>query len=355
MIQMIMRMALRAPGMLIGALIMAFALNPRLALVILCVMPLLAFAIYNIMRIAFPRFTAMQKKLDALNIATQENLTNIRVVKSFVREQFEEDKFKKANTDLKESTLKAVKVVIFTMPLMMTAMNITTLAVVWFGGNQIIAGNMDTGVLTAFVNYVVQILISLMMVSMIILNSSRSLASARRINEIFNTEIDLTDESALHKDLSVQHGKIEFRGVCFKYYKNNEKWVLDNIDLVINPGETVGIIGSTGSGKSSLVQLIPRLYDADCGEVLVDDVNVMDYSLKNLRSGVGIVLQNKVLFSGTIRENLDGATKARMTRDVSICGRAAHGFISSFEELRYRTRTRRRKPVGGQSRGIRHC
>ena len=334
MIQMIMRMALRAPGMLIGALIMAFALNPRLALVILCVMPLLAFAIYNIMRIAFPRFTAMQKKLDALNIATQENLTNIRVVKSFVREQFEEDKFKKANTDLKESTLKAVKVVIFTMPLMMTAMNITTLAVVWFGGNQIIAGNMDTGVLTAFVNYVVQILISLMMVSMIILNSSRSLASARRINEIFNTEIDLTDESALHKDLSVQHGKIEFRGVCFKYYKNNEKWVLDNIDLVINPGETVGIIGSTGSGKSSLVQLIPRLYDADCGEVLVDDVNVMDYSLKNLRSGVGIVLQKNVLFSGTIRENLKWGDESADDDEMYRCAESAqaHGFISSFED-----------------------
>ncbi|MGI6141565.1 MAG: ABC transporter ATP-binding protein [Caldicoprobacterales bacterium] len=332
MIQMMLRLALRAPGMLIGALIMAFALNPRLALVILCVMPLLSCAIYIIMKIAFPRFITMQKKLDALNTTTQENLTNIRVVKSFVREQYEEYKFKKANTDLKESTINAMRIIIFIMPVMTIAMNITTLAVVWFGGNQVIVGSMTSGVLIAFVNYVVQILISLMMVSMIILHSSRSLASAKRINEVFNTEIDLTDEKALHKDITVQYGKIEFRGVYFKYYKNNEKWVLEDINLVINPGETVGIIGSTGCGKSSLVQLIPRLYDADRGEVLVDDVNVKDYSLKNLRSGVGIVLQKNVLFSGTIKENLKWGDENANDDEISQCAEIAqaHGFISSF-------------------------
>jgi ATP-binding cassette subfamily B protein len=267
MIQMLMRMALRAPGMLIGALIMAFALNAKLALVILCVIPLLGLAIFFIMKTAFPRFTAMQKKLDALNTATQENLTNIRVVKSFVRESFEEEKFKKANNDLKDNTLKAIRVVILTMPVMTLAMNITTLAVVWYGGNQIVAGSMTPGVLTAFVNYVVQILVSLMFVSMIILIGSRALASAKRIDEVLRTDIDLTDENAARKDIVVRDGKIEFRNVFFKYYKNNEKWVLEDIDLVVNPGETVGIIGSTGCGKSSLVQLIPRLYDADEGEV----------------------------------------------------------------------------------------
>jgi ATP-binding cassette subfamily B protein len=334
MIQMMMRMALRAPGMLIGALIMAFVLNPRLALVIFCVIPLLSLAIYFIMKIAFPRFTAMQKKLDALNTSTQENLTNIRVVKSFVRERFEENKFKKANTDLKESTIKALKVVIFTMPVMTLAMNITTLAVVWFGGNQIIAGDMTSGVLTAFVNYVVQILFSLMMVSMIILNSSRALASAKRINEVLCTEIDLTDEDARHKDATVQYGKIEFRDVFFKYYKNNVKWVLENINLTLNPGETVGIIGSTGCGKSSLVQLIPRLYDVDQGEVLVDDINVKDYSLKNLRNGVGIVLQKNVLFSGTIMENLKWGDEDADDATVIQCAESAqaHGFITSFKE-----------------------
>jgi len=334
MLQMMLRMALRAPGMLIGALIMAISLNARLALVILCIMPLLAVAIYLIIKTSFPRFKLMQKKLDALNIATQENLTNIRVVKSFVRENYELDKFSKASTDLKQSTIDAMKVVIFAMPLMMVAMNITTLAVVWFGGKQIIAGSMTTGVLTAFVNYVVQILISLVMVSIIILNSSRALASAKRINEVLCTDIDLTDENASKKDAKVQYGKVEFRGVYFKYYKNNQKWVLEDINLVINPGETIGIIGSTGSGKSSLVQLIPRLYDVDQGEVLVDDVNVKDYSLQNLRNGVGIVLQKNVLFSGSIMENLKWGDENADDDEVyqSAKNAQAHGFITSFKD-----------------------
>ena len=331
---MMLRLALRAPGMLIGALIMAFSLNSKLALVILCVIPLLALAIYFILKVAFPRFKTMQKKLDALNTVTQENLINIRVVKSFVREDYEQDKFSKANKDLKESTVNAMKVVIFTMPLMMFAMNVTTLAVVWFGGNQVVAGNMTTGVLTAFINYVAQILISLIMVSMIILNSSRALASAKRINEVLCTDIDLTDEKALHKDITVQYGKVEFKEVYFKYYKNNEKWVLENVNLVINPGETVGIIGSTGSGKSTLVQLIPRLYDVDRGEVLVDGVNVKDYALKNLRNGVGIVLQKNVLFSGTIKDNLKWGDENASDDEVFKCAESAQaqGFISSFAE-----------------------
>lgn len=334
MLQMLLRMALRSPGMLIGALIMAFALNAKLAMTILFVIPLLSVGIYIIMKVGFPRFTAMQKKLDALNTVTQENLTNIRVIKSFVRESFEEEKFKKANTELKNSALSAMNVVIFTIPVMTIAMNFTTLAVVWFGGNQVIAGTMTVGYLTAFVNYVFQILISLVMVSMIILNGSRTLASVRRVNEVLCTEIDLTDENASQKDLTVQHGKVEFRGVHYKYYKNNEKWVLEDINLVINPGETVGIIGSTGSGKSTLVQLIPRLYDADQGEVLVDDVNVKEYSLKNLRNGVGIVLQKNVLFSGTIMENLrwgdEDASDEEVYRFAEYA--QAHGFISSFEK-----------------------
>jgi ATP-binding cassette subfamily B multidrug efflux pump len=334
MIQMLMRMALRAPGMLIGALIMAFALNAKLALVIFCVIPLLAVAIFFIMKTAFPRFTNMQKKLDTLNTATQENLTNIRVVKSFVRESFEEDKFEKANNDLKESTLKAIRVVILAMPGMTLAMNITTIAVVWFGGNQIVAGSMSTGVLAAFVNYVVQILMSLIFVSIIILFGSRALASAKRINEVLCTQIDLTDEDASRKDIDVRQGKIEFRDVYFKYYKNSAKWVLDDINLVIQPGETVGIIGSTGCGKSSLVQLIPRLYDCDRGEVLVDGVNVKDYSLRNLRDGVGIVLQKNVLFSGTIMENLkwgdEGADDDTVHKFAEYA--QAHGFVSSFSE-----------------------
>ena len=318
--------------MMIGALIMAFALNAKLALTILAVIPFLSSAIYLIMKIGLPRFTIMQQKLDALNTATQENLTNIRVVKSFVREKHEEDKFRTASVDLKESTIRAMNVVIFTMPIMALAMNATTLAVVWFGGNQVVAGGMAPGVLTAFVNYVVQILTSLMMVSMIILNSSRTIASARRINEVLDTETDLTDENAKDTDLTVRHGKVEFKNVYFKYYKDSENWVLDNINLVINPGETVGIIGSTASGKSSLVQLIPRLYDVDQGEVLVDGINVKDYALQNLRSGVGLVLQQNVLFSGTIMENLKWGDQNASDEEIYKYAQSAqaHGFITSF-------------------------
>lgn len=332
MIQMMLRTALRAPGMMIGALIMAFALNAKLALTILAVIPFLSSAIYLIMKIGLPRFTIMQQKLDALNTATQENLTNIRVVKSFVREKHEEDKFRTASVDLKESTIRAMNVVIFTMPIMALAMNATTLAVVWFGGNQVVAGGMAPGVLTAFVNYVVQILTSLMMVSMIILNSSRTIASARRINEVLDTETDLTDENAKDTDLTVRHGKVEFKNVYFKYYKDSENWVLDNINLVINPGETVGIIGSTASGKSGLVQLIPRLYDVDQGEVLVDGINVKDYALQNLRSGVGLVLQQNVLFSGTIMENLKWGDQNASDEEIYKYAQSAqaHGFITSF-------------------------
>ncbi len=334
MLQMLLRMALRAPGMLIGALIMAISLNAKLALIILAAIPLLSVAIYLVIRIGLPRFTLVQEKLDFLNTATQENLTNIRVVKSFIREDHEEEKFKKANYELKEKTISAVKVMIYTMPIMTLAMNITTLAVVWFGGNEVIQGTMTTGVLTAFINYVGQILMSLMMVSFIIMNSSRTIASVKRINEVLEAEIDLSDEDAEMKDLTVQHGSIEFRNVYFRYYKNREKWVLENINLIINPGETVGIIGSTGSGKTSLVQLIPRLYDVDNGEVLVDGVNVKDYSLNNLRNDVGIVLQNNILFTGTILENLKWGDEYADDDTIKKYAESAqaHGFVSSFND-----------------------
>ncbi len=304
LISMGLRMMLRAPGMLIGATIMAFMINASLALIILIVIPVLSLTFYGIMKTAFPRFTIMQKKLDSVNSTIQENLTNARVVKSFVREEYEDAKFANANADLKNKTLNAMKLVIATMPVMTLAMNITTIAIVWFGGKQIIVGTMTVGHLSAFTNYVVQILMSLMMVSMVILNSSRAIASADRIKEVLDTEIDLNDDDSTNTELIVKNGDVEFKDVCFRYYKDNEELVLENINLKVKAGETVGIIGSTGCGKTSLVQLIPRLYDADAGEVLVDGINVKDYSLHNLREGVGMVLQKNVLFSGTIMENL---------------------------------------------------
>lgn len=333
-INMGLKMMFRAPGMLIGALIMAVLMNARLAVVIAVVIPLLVIALVLVMKTAFPRFNVMQKKLDRLNSSVQENLTNIRVVKSFVREETEKERFGEANRDLRDSSLDAFKIVIMTMPIMTIAMNVTTLAVVWFGGKQILIGEMEVGDLSAFTTYIVQILMSLMMTAMVILQSSRAVASAKRIGEILNTNVDLNDEHAARKDAVVTEGKVEFKDVCFRYYKDNENDVLHHISFTANPGETIGIIGSTGSGKTSMVQLIPRLYDVDEGEVLVDGINVKDYSLKHLREGVGMVLQKNVLFSGTIIDNLKWGDEEASEEQVMAAAEQAqaHGFVSSFTD-----------------------
>lgn len=336
MITMILRMCLRSPGMLIGGTIMAFSMNAKLALIIIIVIPILIIAIALIMKTAFPRFSVMQKKLDQLNACIQESIVNIRVIKSFVRNDFEEEKFQKMNHDLRDTTINAIKVAILNMPVMMFVMNATTILVVWFGGNMIIGGTsgMLIGDLTAFVNYVTQILMSLMMMSMIFLNMSRVIASVKRINEVLDTEIDLTDDSAKYPDKQVECGKVEFKNVSFRYYKNREECVLKNIDFEIESGKTLGIIGSTGCGKSTLVSMIPRLYDVDEGEVLVDGVNVKDYSLYNLREGVGMVLQKNVLFSGDIMENLRWGNADASEEEVHEFAKSAqaHDFVMSFPD-----------------------
>ena len=330
-----LRMALRAPGMFLGALIMAFMMNRQLGVIILIVIPLLLAAILLILKTAFPRFGEMQRKLDRLNSGIQESLTNVRVVKSFVREDHEIEKFSKLNDDLKESSLRALRIVIATMPVMMFAMNVTTLAVVWYGGNIIIAGKMPVGDLTAFTTYIVQILMSLMMLSMVFLQSSRASASMKRINEIFDTEIGLTDDNAENKDKKVTEGRVEFKNVSFGYSGENGRkdLVLEGISFTAEPGQTIGIIGSTGSGKTSLVQLIPRLYDVTGGEVLVDGVNVKEYSLKHLREGVGMVLQKNVLFSGTIEENLRWGNEDAPMEDVIRFSESAQAdpFVKTFK------------------------
>ena len=330
-----LRMALRAPGMFLGALIMAFMMNCQLAVIILIVIPLLLAAIILILKTAFPRFGEMQRRLDRLNSGIQESLTNVRVVKSFVREDHEIEKFSRLNRDLKESSLRALRIVITTMPVMMFAMNVTTLAVVWYGGNIIIAGKMPVGDLTAFTTYIVQILMSLMMLSMVFLQSSRASASMKRINEIFDTEIGLNDDNAKNKDKKVTEGRVEFKNVSFGYSGEHGRrdLVLEGISFTAEPGQTIGIIGSTGSGKTSLVQLIPRLYDVTGGEVLVDGVNVKEYSLKHLREGVGMVLQKNVLFSGTIEENLRWGNEDAPMEDVIRFSESAQAdpFVKTFK------------------------
>ena len=327
-----LKMALRAPGMFVGALFMAFMMNGKLAAILLVVIPLLSLAIGLILKTAFPRFEAMQKKLDRLNSGIQESLTNVRVVKSFVREDFEIGKFSGLNQDLRDSGMRALKIVIATMPVMMFAMNVTTLAVVWYGGNLIIGGSMPVGDLTAFTTYIVQILMSLMMLSMVFLQSSRARASLKRITEVLDTVVDLNDDQAARKELRVEKGSVEFKDVSFGYGKGGDR-VLEHISFKAEPGQTIGIIGATGSGKTSLVQLIPRLYDVTEGAVLVDGVDVRDYSLKNLRNGVGMVLQKNVLFSGTIEENLrwgdEDASREELVK--AAVNAQADGFVTAFK------------------------
>lgn len=339
-VSMALRMMLRAPGMLIGALIMAFAMNPELAAVLIVIIPLLIIALMLIMKTAFPRFNIMQKKIDNVNSVVQENITNARVVKSFVRESHEVGKFDAANSDLKDNSMSAFKIVILTQPVMTLAMNITTILVVWLGGKQILGGSMPIGELTAFTTYVVQILMSLMFVSMIMIMGSRALASSARIKEVLNTEIDLNDDEAVknaaegRENPKVNVGSVEFRNVSFKYYKKRSQKVLSDISFKIEPGQVVGIIGSTGSGKTSLVQLIPRLYDVTEGEVLVDGVNVKDYMLDDLRNGVAMVLQNNILFSGSIEDNLRWGDENADEEDIRRVAEYAQadGFVQSFTD-----------------------
>ena len=365
MVMMALRMALRSPGMLVGGFIMAMLLNRDLALILLIVIPLLGISIFLIMKRAYPQFTRMQTALDALNNGIQETLTNVRVVKSFVREDHEQEKFTGLNDELKQRTLDAMNTVILTMPVMTFFMNLTAIAVVWFGGNRIIAGRMLVGDLTAFITYVTQILMSLMMLAMIILQSARSMASFKRVSEVMDFIPDLDDAHAAHKDKEVESGRIEFKDVSFSYPdedriaddettsaaqtkasagmepkagsnagEDEPTAVLQHISFTIEPGETVGILGATGCGKTSLVQLIPRLYDVTEGAVLVDGVDVRDYSLENLREGVAMVLQYNTLFSGTVAENLRWGNEDASDEEIRKYAEYAQadGFVSAFKD-----------------------
>ncbi len=338
-VNMLLRMALRSPGMLIGGIVMAIILKPSLSVVLAVTIPLLLLVIGVLIKISFPRFQLMQKKIDKLNSTVRENVTNVRVVKSFVREDFETDKFEADNKDLKDTGMRAVKVMIFMGPVMNFFMYASVIAIIWFGHGIVLAehgtvGGMRVGDLSAFITYATQILSSLMMVTFLLMTSSRALASGRRICEVLDEKVDIDDSNAAMQEKRIEDGNIEFKNVTFRYYKNSEEKVLDSINLSIKSGTTVGIIGSTGCGKTTLVSMIPRLYDADEGEILVDGVNVKDYSLVNLRDGVGMVLQKNLLFSGTIAENLRWGDEYASDDEVKLAAThaAADKFVSSFAE-----------------------
>ena len=334
-VNMLLRMCLRSPGMLIGALIMAISLRPSLSVVFIITIPLMLISISFVIGNAFPRFTKVQEKVDKLNSTVQESVSNIRVVKSFVREDFENEKFRTANGDLKKTGLSAYKIMILTGPVMTLFMNVTIAAVVWIGSKLVLGDTqMLPGDLSQFLSYVNQILMSLMMLNMMFMFTSRAMASTKRIGEVLDEKIDITDDNCSLPEKTITKGDIEFRNISFRYFKNSEDCVLDNINLKIKAGSIVGIIGSTGCGKTTLVSLIPRLYDADEGEVLIDGINVKDYSLYNLREGVGMVLQKNVLFSGTIEDNLRWGDENATDEEVAAAAESAQadGFVRSFKD-----------------------
>ena len=332
--QNLLRGMFRSPVMLIGAVMMSFALNKSLAWIILIVIPILAAVIAAIIMIASPRYTKMQEQIDRLNINVRETATNVRVIKSFVREEYEKEKFSGVNDMLVEKSIAALKMMMLIQPASALAINVTTLLVVWFAGGQIMVGDMELGTLTAFITYLTQILNALNFLANIVLQGTRAAASDKRISAVLNAEVELNDDMVTDKSAEVAHGKIEFKNVTFRYFKNNPEKVLDDVSFEILPGEFVGIIGSTGSGKTTLVSMIPRLYDADEGEILIDGKNVREWPLYNLRESISVVLQNNTLFSGTVAENLRWGNEDAGDEEIMEAAKIAQadGFIQSFRD-----------------------
>lgn len=328
---MIIRTVIRAPAMLIFSAIMAFIKSPDLAWIFLIAVPLLGIIMFFIASRVHPLFKSMLKKYDAMNAGVQEDLVAIRVVKAFVREDYEEEKYRAQTEDVRKAQLKAEKLMVLMNPLVSVIMYGAIIALLIIGGIDIANGTIQAGTLSAMMSYCTQILMSVMMICFIAVQLVMSRASIDRLWEVLETEPDIKDGN---NDKTVNSGSIEFKDVDFSYSNNAENLTLENINLEIKAGETVGIIGGTGDGKSSLVQLIPRFYDVLSGQVLVDGTDVREYSLFNLREGVSMVLQKNVLFSGTIRENLLWGDKDATQEEIEAACQAACAdeFIKSFPD-----------------------
>ncbi len=330
---MAIRMLVRSPLMFAMAIAMAIDINKKLSLVFLIVGPLLGFTLIFIGSKAHPRFERMFKKYDKFNTSIQENLISIRVVKAFVRSKHEKEKFAISNDELKAASIFAEKLIILNSPVMMVAVYACIISILWFGTKLIFVGDMQLGDLMSFITYVQQILMSLMMISMIFVMSVMAKASMKRVVEVLDEAPTISDENS-DEALTVKNGDIEFKNVFFKYNETAEEPVLSNINLSIKSGETVGILGGTGSAKSSLVQLIPRLYDVTDGEISVGGRNVKDYKLHTLRDSVSMVLQSNVLFSGTIEENLRWGNENATMEEIRAAAKiaCADDFVMSFPD-----------------------
>lgn len=325
-LMMSLRILVRAPALLIVSATFAFSINAKLSMILLVMLPIIIILVAVILKFGFPMFQKMQKKIDNVNRVVQENLIGIRVVKAFVREDREKEKFHKSSDELAKQGAKAAGLIVTAMPMMMLMMNIVIVYIYYKGSHDAAAGKMAVGEISVLASYIVQVLMNILMVSMLLLQLTRAKACGDRVVEILDTEIDITDPENPYYPENPK-GKVEFKNVDFGYHDNDK--ILENINFTAEPASIVGIIGSTGCGKSSLVNLIPRLYDVTNGEVLVDYVNVKDYDIKALRDTVGVVLQKNVLFSGTIKENIRwGKPDATDEEIISACKAAqAHDFI----------------------------
>lgn len=333
-IMMSMRIMLRAPLMLIMALFFIIHINSELALILAASIPILGVSVFLILRKGFPFFLKVQQKIDTLNGVVRENLINIRVVKSFVREDFEAKKFTRSSEDLRDTVIRASNIIITVFPVMQLILNLSILAILWFGGGKVMSGSLKVGELISFVNYLMQVLMSLMMLSMVLMTIARASASSQRILEVLDREPSLTNTAeGLQNKHSVERGEVEFKNVCFRY-EDGEAYVLKDINIRIKAGETIAVVGATGSAKSSMLQLIPRLYDVTKGKVLIDGVDVKDYDLNTLHKEVGMVLQKNELFTGTIIENLRWGKQDATLQEVEEAAKAAqaHSFISSWAD-----------------------
>ena len=300
MMMMGLKIMVRAPLICIGGMIMASILSPKLSIIFLIIIPIIVVIVALVLIKSFPMFKVMQEKIDNVNMVMRENLLGIRVIKAFTMEEKQYSRFEDANNELMDRSIKAQNVTMFLMPIVSLIMNLSVVAILWFGGYLANGGLIDTGKIMAFINYLIQILSSLMMMVMIVVNFSRAKASADRINEVLNEESSIKE---INETESLDSYSIEFKNVFFKYYESSE-YVLEDISFKVNQGERVGIIGSTGSGKSSLISLIPRFYDATSGDITIGGKNVKHLNIKELRENIGVVLQENILFQGTIEDNL---------------------------------------------------
>ena len=329
-----MRMMLRSPFMLVMAVFFVIRINAQLALVLVAAIPALGITVFVILKKGFPYFLRVQQKIDRLNGVVRENLINIRVVKSFVREDFEARKFTRSSEELRDMVVRASNIIVAIFPAMQLVMNLSVIAILWVGGYKVMGGKLQIGELISFVNYLAQVLMSLMLLSMFIMATARASASSRRIREVLDTVPSLTDTSVGREDrYRIQQGAIEFEQVGFRY-GDGENDVLRQVSFQIRPGETIAIAGATGSAKSSMVQLIPRLYDVTAGEIRIDRIPVRDYSLHELHARIGMMLQKNELFTGTILENLRwGKPDASLQEAEEACRAAqAHDFILGLGE-----------------------